>query len=326
MQVLLQLLLVMILTDDDSDAPAHRGNFVYRERRSFYTYVRPMVEDNTFRKRFRMDYTDFMALADILRPKLQRDEKMGALRNGSIPVEFQLAMTLRFLAGGSVFEVMDSNVIARSTAYAIVHRVIDAINQTRQLDCKWPVGDDAEAQAELYRRRSTNGVIRRCVGAMDGLFVRMLQPCLKRHAVPGSFYSGHKKAFGMNFQGICNASYEIIAWTMNCPGSQNDRTAFKHSGFDALLSKMPPDCFIVGDAAYPASNRVLVPYPGTALTRSQDAYNFYQSQARISIEQAFGILVKTWGILWKPLAIRLDRVGHVMNAIVRLHNFLRRRR
>ncbi|CAN0179766.1 unnamed protein product, partial [Ectocarpus fasciculatus] len=300
---------------------------VYRERRSFYTYVRPMVEDNTFRRRFRMDYTDFMALADILRPKLQRDEKMGALRNGSIPVEFQLAMTLRFLAGGSVFEVMDSNVIARSTAYAIVHRVIDAINQTRQLDCKWPVGDDAEAQAELYRRRSTNGVIRRCVGAMDGLFVRMLQPTLKRHAVPGSFYSGHKKAFGMNFQvrddtgrthvvacrhifiqqlspaaptipvsvvfGICNARYEIIAWTMNCPGSQNDRTAFKHSGFDALLSKMPPDCFIVGDAAYPASNRVLVPYPGTALTRSQDAYNFYQSQARISIEQAFGILVGT---------------------------------
>ncbi|CAN0577697.1 unnamed protein product, partial [Ectocarpus sp. 12 AP-2014] len=303
---------------------------VYRERRSFYTYVRPMVEDNTFRKRFRMDYTDFMALADILRPKLQRDEKMGALRNGAIPVEFQLAMTLRFLAGGSVFEVMDSNVIARSTAYAIVHRVIDAINQTRQLDCKWPDGDDAEAQAELYRRRSTNGVIRRCVGAMDGLFVRLIQPCLKRHAVPGSFYSGHKKAFGMNFQrtsreelldparrcawaeyvhqdippttmllpaatycaqGICNASYEIIAWTMNCPRSLNDRTAFKHSGFDALLSKMPPDCFIVGDAAYPASNRVLVPYPGTALTVSQDAYNFYQSQARISIEQAFGILV-----------------------------------
>ncbi|CAN0231368.1 unnamed protein product, partial [Ectocarpus sp. 6 AP-2014] len=160
---------------------------------------------------------------------------------------------------------------------------------------------------------------------MDGLFVRLIQPCLKRHCNPGSFYSGHKKAFGMKFQFICNASYEIIAWTMNCPGSPNDRTAFKNSGFDALLRKLPPDCFIVGDAAYPASNQVLVSYPGTALTLSQDAYNFYQSQARVSIEQAFGILVK-WGILWKPLAIRLDRVGHVVNTIVRLHNFLRRRR
>lgn len=92
-------------------------------------------------------------------------------------------------------------------------------------------------------------------------------------------------------QAVCNARYEIIAWTMNCPGSQNDRTAFKHSGFDTVLKTMPPGCFIVGDAAYPASDRVLVPYPGTALTLSQDAYNFYQSQARISIEQAFGIMV-----------------------------------
>ncbi|CAN0420662.1 unnamed protein product, partial [Pylaiella littoralis] len=143
----------------------------------------------------------------------------------------------------------------------------------------------------MYEQRSTNGVIKRCVGAMDGLFVRLVQPSLRRHANPCSFYSGHKKGFGLNFQGVCNARYEITAWTMNCPGSQNDRTAFKHSGFDNLIDTLPDGCFIVGDAAYPPSHRVLVPYPGTAISRSQDAYNFYQSQARISIEQAFGILV-----------------------------------
>lgn len=36
---------------------------------------------------------------------------------------------------------------------------------------------------------------------------------------------------------------------------------------------------------------MLVPYPGTNLEDSRDAYNYYQSQARMSIEQAFGILV-----------------------------------
>ncbi|CAM9617796.1 unnamed protein product, partial [Hapterophycus canaliculatus] len=93
-------------------------------------------------------------------------------------------------------------------------------------------------------------------------------------------------------QAVCNATYEITAWTMNCPGSLNDRKAFKHSGFDQVLDKLPPHCFIVGDAAYPASDRVLVPFSGAELTTSQDAYNFYHSNARSSIDQAFGIMVR----------------------------------
>lgn len=92
-------------------------------------------------------------------------------------------------------------------------------------------------------------------------------------------------------QGICDAEYRIIAWTMNSPGCQNDRTAFKFSGFEQLLQDLPPDYFILGDAAYPASDRVLVPYPGTNLPTFHDAFNFWQSQGRISIEQTFGIMV-----------------------------------
>lgn len=78
---------------------------------------------------------------------------------------------------------------------------------------------------------------------------------------------------------------------MNSPGCQNDRTAFKFSGFEQLLQDLPPDYFILGDAAYPASDRVLVPYPGTNLPTFHDAFNFWQSQGRISIEQTFGIMV-----------------------------------
>ena len=51
-------------------------------------------------------------------------------------------------------------------------------------------------------------------------------------------------------QAICDAEYRIIAWTMNCPGSQNDRTAFKFSGFHKLLKHIPEGHYILGDAAY----------------------------------------------------------------------------
>lgn len=78
---------------------------------------------------------------------------------------------------------------------------------------------------------------------------------------------------------------------MNCPGSQNDRTAFKVSGFPKLLEALPKGYYIVGDAAYPGSDVVLVPYPGTKVSDSQDALNYYLSQCRIAIGQTFGILV-----------------------------------
>ena len=109
---------------------------------------------------------------------------------------------------------------------------------------------------------------------------------------------------------MCNANYEIIAYTMNCPGSRNDRTAFKASGFEAVLSDLPPGCFILGDAAYPPSDRVLVPYPGTKLSASQDAFNFYQSQCRISIEQTFGIIMVRGLQRTPPSGLKLNSAYH----------------
>lgn len=97
--------------------------------------------------------------------------------------------------------------------------------------------------------------------------------------------------FRIYLKAICDADYKIIMWTMNCPGSQNDRTALKFSGFPKLLRNTPAGYYILGDAAYPASDSVLVPFLGTALSLSQDAFNFFQSQCRIAIEQTFGIMV-----------------------------------
>ena len=78
---------------------------------------------------------------------------------------------------------------------------------------------------------------------------------------------------------------------MNTPGYQTDRTTFKFPGFDHLLQKLLPDYFILGDAVYPASDSVLVSHPGTGLPTFQDAYIYWQSQGRISIGQAFGIMI-----------------------------------
>ncbi|CAN0271982.1 unnamed protein product, partial [Hapterophycus canaliculatus] len=83
-----------------------RSTLLLRERRLWEEYIKPMLSDETFRGRFRMQHDDFMVLVELLRPALARDEKVGALRNGAIAVEYQVGLTLRWLAGASMYEGM----------------------------------------------------------------------------------------------------------------------------------------------------------------------------------------------------------------------------
>ena len=52
-----------------------------------------------------------------------------------------------------------------------------------------------------------------------------------------------------------------------------------------------------------------------------EAYNFYHSQLRITIERAFGVLVHRWAILRAPLTIPLPKVAPLVECLVRLHNY-----
>ena len=193
-----------------------RKTLLVRKRRTWADYTRPMLGDETFPERFRMEHADFMVLVELLRPSLQRDARMGALRNGAISVEYPLGVTLRWLAGAAIWEGVDGHVMAKSTTYAIVHRVIAALCACPQLACKWPEGEDALRSARSFRKRSENDVIRRAVGAMDGLFVRLMKPIKRDHGASHSFFSGHKKGHGMNLQ-VCKRGPPLCVALFNVP-------------------------------------------------------------------------------------------------------------
>jgi hypothetical protein len=50
------------------------------------------------------------------------------------------------------------------------------------------------------------------------------------------------------------------------------------------------------------------------------AFNNVLSSQRITIERAFGILVRRWGILWRPIAYSLYRVARIARVCAMLHN------
>ncbi|CAN0494294.1 unnamed protein product, partial [Hapterophycus canaliculatus] len=164
MQRLLRLLDVLLLIEAieaieelEKLRVKRRRSLMLRERRPWALYIKPMLGDDTFKGRFRMQHDDFMALAELLRPVLQREPKMGALRNGAVPVEYQLGLTLRWLAGGSMYESMDGHVISRSAAYQAAFRVIEAVNDCEGLDCRWPEGEEALKSADAFKTRSSFG-------------------------------------------------------------------------------------------------------------------------------------------------------------------------
>ena len=57
------------------------------------------------------------------------------------------------------------------------------------------------------------------------------------------------------------------------------------------------------------------------LKRDMTTSIFYASQLRIHIEMAFGVMVKKWGILQRPIMISIRNIKHLICAIGVLHNF-----
>jgi hypothetical protein len=55
---------------------------------------------------------------------------------------------------------------------------------------------------------------------------------------------------------------------------------------------------------------------------AEDTFNFFHSSSRIVVECAFGEIDLRWGILWRPLQYSLDLTCKVIDACMRLHNFI----
>ena len=79
---------------------------------------------------------------------------------------------------------------------------------------------------------------------------------------------------------------------------------------------------LFGDNAYVNTSYMATPYKAVK-EGSKDAYNYFHSNCRITIECAFGMLVHRWGILCKPMSTMLpiSKVTALVRCLCRLHNF-----
>ncbi|MGH7974447.1 MAG: transposase family protein [bacterium] len=160
-----------------------------------------------------------------------------------------------------------------------------------------------------------------CVGAIDGLCVKIRKPRLSETKFPAQ-YMNRKGFFAYNVQAIADADYIFRHVSIETSGSTHDWTAWQHSGLFRELEErgLPGNFWIAGDDAYVCSEYLLTPFPGRNLGRKKDVFNYFQSNCRIHVEQAFGILVRRWGILWRKLECAMSRWKEIIVCCMKLHN------
>ena len=78
-------------------------------------------------------------------------------------------MTLRYLAGDRVLAIMDTYGASKSFVYSTIDTVMEAIISHPDLKIRFPHSEEERRIVkEDFQRKSYCGIIRGCLGAIDG--------------------------------------------------------------------------------------------------------------------------------------------------------------
>jgi len=277
-----------------------------------------LTHPRRFQRRYRMSFNAFQQLCGLLEPILRVSHPRSTIR-----VEIVLHCMLRWLAGGSYDDISAIASLSVPTFFRYVNFGMNALLACESLAIRFPSSEaEMKSQCESFEGISMHGVIKGCIGAVDGWLCRVKTPTKRETAHVTSYFSGHYHCFGVNVQASCDHLSRFTSFSIKCPGGTNDVRAFQLSSLYNICSNLPLGVYLVGDNAYIPTETMLTPYSAAdGMTLSKDSFNFFVSQLRIKIEQAFGLMVTKWRILKKPLEVGLKNVPLVVHTIMRLHNF-----
>ena len=290
-----------------------------------------------FRRAYRMNVTNFFRLHSILEPHLLKQffPHGGGKRDPSkssylIRTDLRLSIAIRYFAGASPLDLMITHGVSFASIYSSVWGVVDAVNKCDELKFEFPNHSQQKTIARGFKGMSGAG-FSTVIGAIDGILIWILKPTAKQCkdlgiANDGQFRCHRKDKYGLNMQAICDHKLRFIWFDIRWPGASSDFMAWVTSKLCIDLEKngttkiLLKGMTLVGDNAYVKTKYMATPLKGMQHSYN-DAYNFYLSQLRITIERAFGVFVHRWAILRGPLAVPVQKVGPLVMCLMRLHNF-----
>ena len=297
-----------------------------KDRLNWADHVEELLHERQWERMYRMSIEAFNILVDILRPGIAVNYKMSMVStpdaSDRIYPELIVAVGIRWLAGGSYHDIRKYIGISKTSFYRARDMFLDAVLNSNddRLSFHFPQTEEECSQTE----KSLHRVIWHCIGAVDGILLEIRRPSLWESDDPETFFSGHYVCFGFNCQAVCDVHMRFIFFAIAAPGRAGDMNAIKATSFFDLLANVPGPFYILGDNAYPLGNQLLIPFKGAQRMELMNShFNFYLSQLRIKIEQAFGLFTTKWRILRGNLKnCQLKTVKKVIEVCAKLHNFV----
>ena len=124
------------------------------------------------RKAYRVHHKSFWKLHGLLFSfDVLRKRKRGKTVNGDILMSHCLSMALRWMAGGSKFDISSNHGVSIDETMRSVWLVVDAVNNCDDLKLPFPTDHDKQRMiANALMEKSKTG-FDNCVGCVDGMLV-----------------------------------------------------------------------------------------------------------------------------------------------------------
>jgi len=234
-----------------------------------------------------------------------------------------VAMCIRYLQGGATRDILHWFAVHKSTFCKYFWEFVRIVPIAPKAVKWYQTQEEMELSARKFRDISE---MSRCIGAVDGIVIKIQCPNTRDCENPRSYFC-RKGFYGLNVQAVCDANKQFVYFDTSFSGSCCDSPAFKSSRLNRKFEEESfKEYFLVGDAAYPLRPYLLTPYK--SLNTDDDEYrrkknfNNHLQTARQCIECAFGILVRRFQILHRPLANKFVELPRLLMCLAHLHNFI----
>jgi len=215
--------------------------------------------------------------------------------------------------------------------------------------------------AKAHQRRYGSFSWRGQVGAIDGVDFAMKTPGKSVQNPNRWFFVQRKGHYCLLCIAICDSHRRFTHFDVSFASGSHDSLAWIGSKLGKRVHDggLRHPYFLNGDNAFTCANHTIVPMNDTDFdfyqssnrlvyllmflvalfaaysTESMPGYAWgfiftwrgmitttpVLSFRRMAIECAFGILVRRWGVFWRPLEVRMDRRAPLISAAMRMHNY-----
>ena len=313
-------------TEDVKPGEYHRRTCEFHEYHAAALNPDLVLDPNYWRANFRIGKDTFDYLCETVYNYVVKDETQ--LRE-TIPVAKRVAISLWWLAHGGSYHVVGQRFgISSSIVGRITKDFVGALVHLRDNFISWPKTEN-ECRSAIRSFQDLSS-LPNVLAAVDGTHVKIIAP--ENSAVD---FFNRKQQYSIACQGVCDGKLKFLSMSAGYPGSVHDSRMLRNSWLFAaanngeilntpvfpLNRNLAINPYLVGDAAYPLSKWLMKPFPYSRnLSAQQEAFNLTLSQARVSIERAFGVLKGRWRILLDKVCLEPSLVADVVVACTVLHN------